>query len=69
MIARNSILLACLVLVALSMRAEAQPVSGGERAKDYLFNDSHFHLTNYVQKGTDIKKYLAIMGVISCLPM
>src|SRR6185436_17398259 len=29
---------------------------------DYLFNDSHFHLTNYVQKGTDIRAYLAIMG-------
>jgi len=23
---------------------------------DYLFNDSHFHLTNYVQKGTDIHR-------------
>ena len=29
---------------------------------DYLFNDSHFHLTNYVQKGTNIHKYLEIMG-------
>lgn len=28
----------------------------------YEFNDSHFHLTNYVQKGTDIKKFLKIMG-------
>jgi len=29
----------------------------------YLFNDSHFHLTNYVQKGTDMHKYVAeIMG-------
>ena len=28
----------------------------------YLFNDSHFHLTNYVQQGTDIHDYLAIMG-------
>jgi hypothetical protein len=29
----------------------------------YLFNDSHFHLTNYVQKGTDIHKYVTeIMG-------
>ena len=25
-------------------------------AADYLFNDSHFHLTNYVQKGTDIHR-------------
>jgi hypothetical protein len=29
---------------------------------DYDFNDSHFHLTNYVQEGTDIHKYLEIMG-------
>jgi predicted TIM-barrel fold metal-dependent hydrolase len=26
------------------------------------FNDSHFHLTNYIQEGTDIKKFLEIMG-------
>jgi Amidohydrolase len=25
-------------------------------------NDSHFHLTNYVQEGTDIHKFLEIMG-------
>jgi hypothetical protein len=31
-------------------------------APDYLFNDSHFHLTNYIQQGTDIRKYLEIMG-------
>src|SRR6516162_4176033 len=29
---------------------------------DYLFNDSHFHLSNYIQKGTDIHRYLEIMG-------
>jgi len=29
---------------------------------EFLFNDSHFHLTNYVQKGTDIHRYLEIMG-------
>jgi predicted TIM-barrel fold metal-dependent hydrolase len=34
----------------------------GAAAPDYLFDDSHFHLTNYVQKGTDIHKYLEIMG-------
>ena len=27
-----------------------------------VLNDSHFHLTNYVQEGTDIKKFLEIMG-------
>jgi Amidohydrolase len=27
-----------------------------------LFYDSHFHLTNYIQEGTDIHDFLAIMG-------
>lgn len=27
-----------------------------------LFHDAHFHLTNYVQEGTDIHDYLKIMG-------
>ena len=26
---------------------------------EYLFNDSHVHLTNYVQEGPDITDYLA----------
>jgi Amidohydrolase len=26
------------------------------------FNDTHFHLTNYIQEGTDIRKFLEIMG-------
>lgn len=29
---------------------------------DYLFNDAHFHLTNYVQEGIDIRDFLKIMG-------
>ena len=28
----------------------------------YLFNDAHFHLTNYIQKGLTVREYLAIMG-------
>ena len=27
-----------------------------------MVNDSHFHLTNYVQEGTDIRDFVAIMG-------
>ena len=34
----------------------------GSRHDGYLFNDSHFHLTNYIQKGPAIRDYLAIMG-------
>jgi predicted TIM-barrel fold metal-dependent hydrolase len=28
----------------------------------YICNDSHFHLTNYIQEGTDIHDFLKIMG-------
>ena len=31
-------------------------------ASDTTFNDSHFHLTNYVQRGTALRDFLGIMG-------
>jgi predicted TIM-barrel fold metal-dependent hydrolase len=31
-------------------------------ASSYVLNDSHFHLTNYIQEGTDIREFLKIMG-------
>jgi predicted TIM-barrel fold metal-dependent hydrolase len=34
-----------------------QPASDG-----YVVNDSHFHLTNYIQEGTKIQDFLKIMG-------
>ncbi len=37
-------------------------VSRAASTPDYLFHDAHFHLTNYIQQGTDIQKYLEIMG-------
>jgi hypothetical protein len=37
------------------LASHAQP--GG-----FEFNDSHFHLTNYIQEGTDINDFLNIMG-------
>lgn len=33
-----------------------------QAAEKYLYHDSHVHLTNYVQEGTDIHDYLKIMG-------
>ena len=30
--------------------------------REYQFNDSHFHLTNYIQEGIDIRTFLGIMG-------
>jgi len=31
-------------------------------AGSYLFNDSHFHLTNYIQEGITARQFLSIMG-------
>ena len=57
---RHSRLASLLVLLlALS------PFGGGLGAQepaDDDFNDSHFHLTNYVQEGTDIRDLVAMMG-------
>src|SRR5215467_10725559 len=45
------------VLLVCSYEVPAQAPSN-----DYLFNDSHFHLTNYIQEGLDIHDFLKIMG-------
>src|SRR5882724_10141586 len=33
-----------------------------QNADTSLFYDSHFHLTNYIQEGIDIKRFVEIMG-------
>jgi len=48
------------VLGALAFAAASVPA--GAQSNDYLFNDSHFHLTNYIQEGTSITDFLKIMG-------
>jgi hypothetical protein len=50
---------ALLALLATSGSAAAQrrPAAAG-----YAFADVHFHLTNYVQEGTDIRDFLRLMG-------
>src|SRR5437899_1657442 len=40
--------------------ASASPASA--TAPAYELNDSHFHLTNYIQEGTDIHEFLKLMG-------
>lgn len=55
-----------LALVAALATLAAVPAFAAPDAKatdGQLFHDSHFHLTNYVQKGTDMGKYVdEIMG-------
>src|ERR1700755_2188476 len=52
----------CVALLAPAARAGAQTPNAAPRAGGYLFDDSHFHLTNYIQEGTDIHDFLKIMG-------
>jgi predicted TIM-barrel fold metal-dependent hydrolase len=47
------------LLVAGTLPAATRSGSATPR---YVVNDSHFHLTNYVQEGTDIREFLGIMG-------
>jgi Glutaminase len=53
-----------LLMSTLALRAALvlALVSIGRPAAAYDLNDSHFHLTNYIQEGTDIRKFLDIMG-------
>ena len=55
---RNPLFLAALALLSACVPLAAQASS----SNDYLFNDSHFHLTNYIQEGTNINDFLKIMG-------
>src|SRR4051812_25026859 len=43
-----------------SPAAQTMPAAPSSAANQ--FYDSHFHLTNYVQNGIDVKQFLAIMG-------
>jgi predicted TIM-barrel fold metal-dependent hydrolase len=55
-------LIAAGFLVIQPVASTAQPQTAGMSSNDYLVNDSHFHLTNYIQEGTDIRDFLKIMG-------
>jgi hypothetical protein len=47
------------IALALAVAGRAAPAAEPD---GYVVNDSHFHLTNYVQEGTDIHGFLKIMG-------
>jgi hypothetical protein len=53
----GALLVAAIVAVVPGRQVNAQ---GGSSANE--FYDSHFHLTNYVQQGTDVRKFLEIMS-------
>ena len=56
----GSLMLRATLLVASLLSLSAG--SSAAQTNDYLFNDTHFHLTNYIQEGTDIHDFLKIMG-------
>ena len=53
-------------LCALSLLAlvgvRARPLDAQDKGTAGEFNDSHFHLTNYIQRGIEVSKFLEIMG-------
>jgi hypothetical protein len=57
------ILLAAAVATAQLAAGQAQSGQAGQPpAAATAFHDSHFHLTNYIQQGIDVRQFLAIMG-------
>src|SRR5262245_43628915 len=52
--------IACIAvgLAVVSLR----PAAGQAPPPSNAFNDSHFHLTNYIQQGIDPRQFLQIMG-------
>lgn len=56
------VLLGCVIhLLALPL-LWPQTKSAASKAVAYELNDSHFHLTNYIQEGPNIHEFLRIMG-------
>jgi hypothetical protein len=51
-----------LILNCISVSGFSQDTAKTAAKDSFILNDSHFHLTNYVQEGVDIKKFLEIMG-------
>ncbi len=45
--------------LAMSFNSKAQSAADSDSS---LFYDSHFHLTNYVQKGITVQQFLKVMG-------
>jgi Amidohydrolase len=72
---KNALMVVAVFLLAgmislLNISAYAQKKKAATKATvaapappvNYVLNDSHFHLTNYIQEGIDINKFLEVMG-------
>ncbi len=58
----RSALLAALSSVAVLAAFLARPIGAQGQGAGNEFNDSHFHLTNYIQQGLAPREFLKIMG-------
>ena len=58
----RKLLCAAAILIAQTLAGSVASAQSGGGAANYEFNDSHFHLTNYVQEGTDVRDFLRLMG-------
>jgi hypothetical protein len=59
---RSVALVAALSSVALLAVFLARPIGAQGQGAGNDFNDSHFHLTNYIQQGLEPREFLKIMG-------
>jgi predicted TIM-barrel fold metal-dependent hydrolase len=50
------------VAVAVGLPFALRGPAAAPQSSEAPFDDVHFHLTNYVQKGTDIRRFLGLMG-------
>src|SRR3954464_12858388 len=50
------------LFASLALACTAPDASAAPAGQGWLFNDAHFHLTNYVQKGLTARQYVDMMG-------
>jgi hypothetical protein len=62
MTARGRIERTTLAVSWMALAASGLVAAQTSPSSSYIVNDSHLHLTNYVQQGTDIRDLLKIMG-------
>ena len=60
--ARSRLLAFVVSMVGLGLTAVSQSQRAVVREPQYQFNDSHVHLTNYIQQGPSLRDFLKIMG-------
>ena len=53
-------------VVSLLFLAGTPAWAQGNACPGAKYSDAHFHLTNYVQEGTDVKDYVRMMGTTVC---